>query len=141
MVRLSRREKRFWRNYKAWYFYNITMPRRPRWELRRDDPNLLPTMFHDYDINEFTSIDPQDLLERELPAYILRFKQLYGEAEYERMVNRKLPSSAEHWVESNCRCGEKMYTFLQRLNINPFELSSETDSQDEGDSGNDVSAS
>ena len=48
MVRLTRKEKRFWRNYKAWYHYNITMPKRPRWELRRDDPELLPTMFHDW---------------------------------------------------------------------------------------------
>ena len=141
MVRLNRKEKRFIRNYKAWYFHNITMPRRPRWELRQDDPNLMPTMFHDYDINEFTSVDPHRLMERELPAYILRFKQLYGEAEYERMINRKLPSRAEHWVETHCKCGEKMYTFLQRLNTNPFELSSETDSQDEGDSGNDISPS
>ena len=131
------RKDPFLRNYCAWYHFNISLPKRPRWESRREDPNLMPTMFGDYSLNEFTSFDPHKLKESEIPSFTQRFIELFGQEEYERMVNSKLPSKAEYWVESTCKCGQRLYSFLQRLNENPFELSDAADS--DSDSGNDPS--
>ena len=123
---------RFIRNYSAWYFYNIIMERRPRWLSRRGRAD----QFDDYTLNEFTAIDPHELSEVEIPAFVRAFKRLFGEDTYTRMTESSLPSRAEHYLESECECGERLYTFLQRLNDNPFELESETDSQASEDSGN-----
>ena len=125
---------RFIRNYSAWYFYNIIMERRPRWLSRRGRVD----QFDDYSLNEFTAINPHELTEIEIPAFELAFKRLFGEDMFIRMTESSLPSRAEQYLESECECGERLYTFLQRLNDNPFELESETDSQYSGDSGNDA---
>ena len=112
------------------------MERRPRWQLRRGRED----QFDDYTRNEFTAINPHELMEKEIPAFTRAFKRLFGEEAFIKMTESQLPSKAEEYLEAECECGDKLYTFFQRLHENPFELSSETDSQDSGDSGNEATS-
>ena len=89
-------------------------------------------MFYDYDINEFVSIHPHNLLPQDFEPYIKRFKELFGQAEYDRFVYSRLPRKAEKWLEARCKCGHRMYSFMQRLLENPLELSSDTPSEESG---------
>ena len=79
-------------------------------------------------------------MEKEIPAFTRAFKRLFGEEAFIKMTESQLPSKAEEYLEAECECGDKLYTFLQRLHENPFELESETDSQDSGDSGNEATS-
>ena len=79
-------------------------------------------------------------MQNEIPAFTRAFKRLFGEEAFIKMTESQLPSRAEDFLETDCECGDRLYTFLQRLNDNPFELSSETDSQDSGDSGNEATS-
>ena len=89
-------------------------------------------MFHDYDINEFVSIHPHNLLPQDIEPYIRRFKELFGQTEYDKFVYSRLPRKAEKWLEARCKCGHRMYSFMQRLLENPLELSSDTPSEESG---------
>ena len=73
----------FIRNLSAWYFLNITMPKRTRWEKRRWSPTRQPHMFHDYTLQEFVSVNPHDLLPQDIEPYKRRFIELFGQAEYD----------------------------------------------------------
>ena len=112
------------------------MERRPRWWYKRGQED----QFDDYTKAEFVAINPHELMENELPAFTRAFRRLFGEDAFLRMTESKLPSKAEEWLESECECGERLYTFLQNLHDNPFALESETDSEDSSDSGNNTEA-
>ena len=103
----------------------------PRWWQRRGQFN----QFDDFSREELVEIDPHDLMEDELPAYLRAISRAFGEAAYELMTGPGLPDPAEEWLETEFPDGDRMYTFLQNLHDNPFALESETDSEDSGSDG------
>ena len=110
------------------------MDQLPRWWHRRGQYD----QFDDYSREEIVEVDPHDLMEDELPAYLRAINRTFGEAAFKLMTESSLPDPAEEWLETEYPNGERMYTFLQNLHDNPFGLESETDSEDSGDSGNDT---
>ena len=108
------------------------LPQLPRWWQRRGEPD----QFDDYSREELVAVDPHDLMENELAAYLGAVSRAFGEAAFELMTGPGLPGPAEEWLEIEYPDGDRMYTFLQNLHDNPFGLESETDSEDSGDSGN-----
>ena len=54
------------------------------------------------------------------------------------MVGQGLPEAAEEWLETAFPGGDWMYSFLQCINNNPFDLNSDSPDSDSGnESGND----
>ena len=104
------------------------MAQLPKWWPRRGQAD----QFDNLTAQELVEIDPHGLLEAELQAYLRAIRRAFGAAAYELMVGPGLPDPAEEWLEEAFPDGDRMYSFLQCLHDWPFDLSSESDSEESG---------
>ena len=71
------------------------------------------------------------------PKYLRAIRREFGDDAYELMVGQGLPEEAEEWIETAFPNGDRLYSFLQCLDNNPFDLSSSSsDSDSDEGSGN-----
>ena len=90
--------------------------------------------FDDLTTEKLVEIDPHDLLDAELEAYLQAVRRAFGGAAFNLMLRGGLPDQCEEWLEENYPNGDRLYSFLQCLDDWPFESSSEeNDSSDEND--------
>ena len=68
-----------------------------------------------------------------MPAYLRAIRREFGDAAYELMVGQGLPEEAEEWLEAAFPNRDRMYSFLQCLDNNPFDLSSSSSDSDSGE--------